>query len=146
MKTLADPNVLGPILTIFATVISLLAPLIAAFVIIAAKRVTKAAGITITEKQQVELERAATLAVSGVDEYLRNAAKNGLTMSSNEKLDLAARIARELAQDGLKAWSDQQVKTAVESKLPEQRAKLASIRPPAFPAPPGFDDELTTHR
>jgi hypothetical protein len=81
-------------------------------------------GWHITAEQEAQLLRLAPLAAQGVEEYARNAAKHGLTMVPNEKLEQAVRIARDMARDGLRSYSDAKIKAAIEAYLPEMRAKL----------------------
>jgi hypothetical protein len=81
-------------------------------------------GWHITAEQEAQLLRLAPLAAQGVEEYARNAAKQGLTLAGNEKLDQAVRIARDMAKDGLKSYADDKVKAAVEAYLPAMRVKL----------------------
>lgn len=134
-SALLDPQVLQALLGLAAVVLSICGPAIAVYARIAATKTAAAAGVTLSEKQQAELERAARLAAGGIEEYVRNAQKHGLTLTSNEKLDQAAQLARGLAQDGLQAWADDHIKTAIEAHLPAMRAQLSV--PPAAAAGQG---------
>jgi hypothetical protein len=108
-------------------------PLIVLYVRKAALKAAEAAGITVEEKQLRQLDLAASNAVMGVEEYVRGAAQSGLKLQSNEKLDQAVKIAREMAKDGLQAWTDDQIRLTAEAKLPEMRARLSSAPPAAVP-------------
>ena len=90
----------------------------------------KARGAEANESHLRQIDTVAELAVHGVDEYVHNAAKSGLTLTSNEKLDQAVMIARTIALDDLKEFTDDQVKTVLEAKASVQRAKISSAPPP----------------
>lgn len=130
---LANHELLEALLSLMATVLTVATPLIVLYVRKGALKAAEAAGITIDEKQQRQLDQAVSNAVMGVEEYVRRAPKTGFKLESNEKLDQAVKIARELAKDGLQAWTDEQIRLAAETKLPEMRARLSSAPPPSAP-------------
>jgi hypothetical protein len=81
-------------------------------------------GIITSAEQEARLLELAPLAAAGVEEYARGAAKRGLRLESNEKLDQAARMARSLAIDGLKGVAEEKLRLAIEASLPKVRAEL----------------------
>jgi hypothetical protein len=93
----------------------------------------RAHGVNISAAQEQRILAIAHIAAQGVEEYTKQAAKNGLELKSNEKLDLAVKMARDLAVDGLKAYADDKIKTAIEAHLPAMRARL-TVPPPPPPA------------
>lgn len=141
MKVAATIEALGPLLALAAGLVAIFTPLLTVYVTIAARKVAAAAGVQLDAKQIDQLAKLAPLAVAGVEEYLRNAAKNGLKLTSNEKLEQAVIIMRDMALDGLKSFSDAQLKAAAEAQLPVLRAKLS-----ASPPPPIDHDSTTIFR
>ncbi len=94
----------------------------------------RANGVNVSAAQEKRLLEIAPIAVQGVEEYVRQAQRKGMALESNEKLDLAVKMARELAVDGLKTYTDDKLKTALEAHLPGMRARLSLLPPP----PPGL--------
>jgi len=91
----------------------------------------RAKGLEITESQQRLLDTVVANAAAYAEEWALSQVKRGATPVGREKLDVALVAAKELARNKLTAWTDQQLRTAIESKLPELRAKTSSTPPSA---------------
>ena len=107
-----------------------------------ALRLGKAAGVQVSDEQLKELERVVNLAVSFVEErvhrYLKGLVKEA-PVTAEQKQAAAVQVARSIAPEALKAFSDEALKIVVDAKVQDRRVSLASASlvppPPSFPPP-----------
>lgn len=119
---------------ILVTLIATLAALIAASSPLIV-RWFRAKGVEVSEAEARLFETAVKNGAAFAEEWATGMVKKtGTTPAGHEKLDVAVTAAKQLARDKLAAWTDQQLRTAIQAKLPELRAKTA---PP--PAPVDHD-------
>lgn len=130
--------------------VAVLTPLAVFYARRTALALAKLADVKVSDDQLQQLERYVTTAIAYVEErthkYLRglveDAPKTGV-----EKQAMAVQVARELAPDGLKQFSDKAVAVVVDAKVQDRRVSIPmghlSIPPPgvmtsSFPPAPAL--------
>lgn len=120
----------------------------------AALSLAKLASVELRDEQLRQLDAYVAKAVAYVEEqahkYLRGMVKQAPS-TGQEKQELAARIARELAPDGLKHFSDKAVAVVIDAAVQDRRVSLTpiahlSVPPPSLPPMPALPTPMPPRR
>jgi hypothetical protein len=104
-----------------------IAAALALYLVKAYRQWCKFLGAQENESALRQLDKVAELAMHGAEELAR---AYGGALTGSQKQDHAVKLVREIAPDDLKAFSDTQVRAALDAKVAEQRAKVTSSAPP----------------
>lgn len=131
------------VLVVLGAVFTALSAVAVAYTRRAALAIAKATDSKLTDEQLVRLERYVAMAIAYVEErvhkYLRGLVPDA-PKSGREKQALAVQVARELAPDDLRKYSDKELAVVVDAAVQTRRASLPgahfSLPPPSsFPPP-----------
>lgn len=148
---------LDVVLTAAGSLLALSTPFIVLYARKAAQGLAGLRDVTLTDEQLRQLDTWVTYAISFVEEQVRRRAKglaaSALVQTPEEKRQLAVKVARELAPDDLKGFSDKTLEMVIDAKVQDRRVSLAPTGPATTPSLPPIppaarlpDDAIVTNR
>lgn len=129
-------------LTIYGVVLATATPFIVIYARKAAQGIAGLRDVTLTDEQLRQVDHWVSLAIAFVDEQVRKFAKGTIAtapQTAEEKRQLAVKVARDLAPDDLRQFTDAKLEMVVDAKVQDRRVSLLpapSARVPSLPPLP----------
>jgi hypothetical protein len=142
-------------LAAFTAVIAVASPFLVMYARRGAQAAAKLADVTLTDEQLKQLDVWVTYAISFVEEQVRKRAKGlaatAMATTPVEKRELAIKVARELAPDDLRQFTDRALEMVIDAKVQDRRVSVApaALARPSLPPPAPLvnpPDAVTTRR